>query len=242
MQELYSIKTYCEKLDSIIGGFYPGELTLILGSSFQFFEEGPYFLFTVAKMITCGTGMPGILFTSYYQPRTIYCSFIASITGIPEMKIYNGKLDKAEAALVKTITKQVYDLPLAIIRPMPYFENLIKVIYKSYKKKGIKIFYLERLPRLKTDTELSGLEENTFEIIKLKQLAKELNILIIVSSYMLCIDEGIVNNSDNILFFDKFQKTSDIGQYNWNMKVLKTHDEKLGSYNLMFNPGTLTFL
>lgn len=43
MQELYPIKTYCEKLDSIIGGFYPGELTHIWGSSFQFFEEGPYF-------------------------------------------------------------------------------------------------------------------------------------------------------------------------------------------------------
>ena len=241
MQELYPIKTYCEGLDSIIGGFYPGDLTLIWGSSFQFFSEGPYFLFTVAKMITCGTGMPGILFTSYYQPRTIYCSFIASITGIPEMKIYDGKFDKGEATLVKTITKQVYDLPL-VIRQMPYFENLIKVIYKSYIKKGIRIFYLERLPRFKTDTKLSKDEEETYIIIKLKQLAKELNISIIVSSYMLWIDEGIVNNSDNILFFDKFQKTSDIGQYNWKMKVLKTHDGKLGTYNLMFKPGTLTFL
>jgi replicative DNA helicase len=241
MQELYPIKTHCEELDIIIGGFYPGELTLICGSSYQFFVEGPYFLFAIAKMITCGTGMPGFLFASYYQPRTIYCNFIASITGIPETKIYDGKFDKAEATLVKTITKQVYDLPL-VIRPMPYFEKLIKVIYKTHKKKGIKIIYLECLPRLKTDTKFSGSEENAFEIIKLKQLAKKLNISIIVSSYMLWIDEGIVNNSDNILFFDKFQKTGDIGQYNWKMKVLKTHDGKLGTYNLMFKPGTLTFL
>ena len=185
MQELYPIKTYYEKLDNIIGSFYPGEVTLICGHANQFVDERVYFLFTLIKLITYGTGKPGVLFDVYhFSPRTIYSSLIASITSIPETKVCTGKFDESEISFVGTIKKQVYDLPL-VIRPMPYFEGVNEEIFKSFKENDIEILYMGCIPSLKIHDKLSVYEEEAFVIMKLKQLSKELNIPIVVCSRMM---------------------------------------------------------
>lgn len=251
MQELYPIKTYCEKLDSIIGGFYPGELTLICGEwEYGYDPVCSPFLFSLIRLITFGSGVAGILYLGINQPWNFYNDVITSTIGIQSSENSSSMNYKKNKDLEDFISKQIYDLPLVVRRKCSRWPDIIELcneIKAYYKKKNIKIVYLDD-----NFFWISGdncIEKHYFVIQKLKQLAQDLNIPIVINYLRKGIkvmnDEAsieIVKASSTIIDLSDRQYSGTSIFCQIPMRVLKTHDGKLGTYNLMFNPGTLTFL
>ncbi len=236
MQELYPLETNFKELYRIIGGFYPGELTCICGANI-FGDEMAEFLFFLTKLISFNSKVPCALYTTNFMPRNIYYRFIASVTGIPWWKISDSGMDESEVAFVKNVTKQVYDLPMDI-NPMLSIEELCDEVRKFNKEKGVKIIYLEGIPFYNTyDINTSTNETESFVLKKLKQLAQELNVPIVVAAHLICRD--VFNVSNAIFYFDKFQDSSVCGFHKLKMRVTKTHNGKLGTFDLRFNANIL---
>lgn len=137
------------------------------------------------------SGTLGLFFSIDKSAEMIYGHFVSLMSGISYSKIRQGghqKLDEEEAATVERLQKQVRDLPL-IINDNENL-NINDLCYESrhaYKAKAIKIIYIDYLSLLKTENEY---EKQTYDvqystnIKKLKSLAQELNIPIVVNCQM----------------------------------------------------------
>jgi len=236
MMELYPIKTYSEELDKIIGGFYPGELTLLCGAN-GFGDESSEFIFSLVKMITFATGMPGILYN--FGARAVFDRLITSAIGIPWWERKRLKNEESDVELNNFISKQVYDLPLIVrYNPNLLAQGFYDDIRKLYKYKDIKIIYLDGI-------HASGGPRTCFFFQKLKELSQEMNIPIIVAYYRRGIDvindEEIVKISDTIITFNKHWTSSDYSFYQMPFRVIKTHDGKIGTFSMTFCPHNLVF-
>ena len=236
MPDIYPVKTYNEDLDRIIGGFYPGELTFICGGN-HFGDDQAMFVHSLVKMITFGSGLKGILFTNYDSPYTVLSGFIHSFSGLRE--------SDSDKILKKAITKQVYDLPLIIkfSNSDLYIKDFCNEVRYYFKYKGIKIIYMARyLRNLMEDNQIGicqSVEDSVLLFKKLKRLAQELNIPIIIT-YEITADilfiskrlTEILNVPSTILNLGRSQHNSDYSFYQTPLSVMKTHDGKLGKFLL----------
>ncbi len=238
MSEQYPIKTYSEDIDKIIGGFYPGEVTLICSVN-GFGDESSEFIFSLLKMITYGSGVPGVLFSYDKLVKNIYSRIIGSIAGVCWCDICDSKINENDKVLVSCISKQVYDLPLEIKwTPELCVQQLCDEIRLCCIDKGSEIVYLDGLWLIGIDNNQTwGFEKDCFVIQKLKELAQELNIPIIVTynrnGKHLINDKElsvIVNASDTIIGFDKIQYNSTMRYHQLPLSVYKTHDGNLGTF------------
>lgn len=243
MQDSYPVKTYNEELDKIIGGFYPGELTLICGRN-GFQDEQVEFLFSLVKMNTFANGFESVLYTNYTNSKDVYGRFIQSFT----LTYYGKKIEnnKNNKELVKNITKQVYDLPLIInySRDLYNIQDLCNQIRNYYKCKSIKILYWAGPLTIINDD--STIQEERFgedRLIfqELKCLAQELNIPIVVTYETRVTDffydkdyTWIEKVANSVISLERTQFSSDYTFYQTPISVLKTHDGKIGKFVLAY--------
>ena len=245
MQEVYPLKTYIEELDKNIGGFYPGEVTLICGAD-SFGDESRQFLFALIKLITLGSGALGLVYSYDIMPHNILYKIIGSITGIESYDISESKFDKSKAPLVNAISKQVYDLPLIMrYNPNLYIQELCNEVRKYHRDRGIKIVYLNDLELIGTDeSQIEGLglnedffvfNEARYVIEKLAQLAQELNIPIVITYARkgIHVHKKIVKTVNSYLDIENW-RTESWSFYHETMRVIKTHDGKIGTFSLSF--------
>jgi replicative DNA helicase len=179
MIELKPIKSNFKKLDSLIGGFFPGELTVI-GSRPAIGKTS--FLYSLIKQITMDSGTPGLLFSPEMPIDSTYMRMTSSIAKISFFKFRMGKLDEYETICWEKTSRQVKDLPLVINdKPDININELCEEARKLCKKKKVKIIYIDYLGLITTDNENQDFfEQVSFVIKKLKVLARELNIPIVL--------------------------------------------------------------
>ncbi len=179
MIELKPIKSNFKKLDSLIGGFFPGELTVI-GSRPAIGKTS--FLYSLIKQITMDSGTPGLLFSPEMPIDSTYMRMTSSIAKISFFKFRMGKLDEYEASCWEKTSKQVKDLPLMINdKPDININELCEEARKLCKKKKMKIIYIDYLGLITTDDDSRPVfEKVSFIIKKLKVLARELNIPVVL--------------------------------------------------------------
>ena len=254
----YPIKTGYDKLDELIGGFYQGEVTVIgsrpaVGKSL--------FLQSIIERTILSSGTPSLFFSIDKPAEMIYGHFVSLMSGISYSKIRKGghqKLDEEEAATVEKLQKQVRDLPL-IINDNENL-NINDLCYESrhaYKTKAIEIIYIDYLSLIKTENEYekqSYDEQYSTNIRKVKALAQELNIPIVVNCQMyrkasykepvlqdLYGSPVIENFVDNILMLHR--KPLKEGHYLSPVEVIvgKNSHGDLGSIDMMFNYKSLSF-
>jgi replicative DNA helicase len=183
---------------------------------------------SIIKRITWGYGLPGLLFSLDLPVAHIYEYLIASIAGFPSYKIRNSylykvqnerMLNKNEVFIARNLLEQLKDLPLEIYdQPDLNIDELCNKARELYRKKRIKIIYIDSVGRIKIDkTNQSAEEMIVFIVRKLKALALELNIPIIVPclnwhvSNRAPIQEQeflhykeLANSSDVIMFLDEY--------------------------------------
>ena len=258
MQELNPIKTGYEELDEFIGGFYPGEVTVIasrtgVGKSL--------FLQSIIERTILSLGTPSLFFSIDKPADMIYDYFVSMISGISYLKIRHVgdmKLEEEEVASVEILQKQVRDLPLIINDNRNLTIN--DICYESrhaYKVKAIKIIYIDYLSLIKTENEYEKqpyYEQYSRNIRKVKALAQELNIPIVVNCLMyrnasykepvlqeLLGSPVIEQVADNILILHR----KPLKEYHWlypmTLIVGKNGHGDLGSIDMMFSYKSLSF-
>lgn len=262
---IYPIKTDYEDVDKIIGGFYPGELTII-GSRPATGKSS--FLLSLIKQISLISFIPGLFFSMDMTVIWIYSSLISIISGIPRMKVdsffrnavvhEDFKLDNDETVIVKILLEQLLDFPLIINDKVEININeLCDEARKVCKNKSIKIIYIDDFGRITTDNKKEPLtEQASFIIKKLKILAQELNIPIVITCQLYRSAEpnlptikdisprgctAIENTSDNIILMH-VQKSWDLEFRPTKLIVSKNLHGEFGNIDLMFFPNIATFM
>ena len=249
MIELKPIKSNFKKLDSLTGGFFPGELTVI-GSRPAIGKTS--FLYSLIKQITLDSGTLGLLFSPEMPIDSIYMRMTSSIAKIPYFKFRMGKLDEYEASCWEKTSRQVKDLPLVINdKPDININELCDEARKLYKKKKVKIIYIDYLGLITTDDDSQPVYEKVSCIIKkLKVLARELNIPIVllcqVARDMVPPDLNHLRGSgeiesvaDVILLLHRDRQLNE--GCSAQLFIAKNHNGPLGAVDFAFYPEISTF-
>lgn len=253
--QTYPIKTGYEKLDKFIGGFYPGEVTVIgsrpaVGKSL--------FLQSIIERTILSSGIPSLFYSIEKPSEMIYGHFVSMMSGIPYSKISHigdRKLDEEESATVEKLQKQVRDLPIIIHDNEKL--NINDLCYESrqtYNSKAIKIIYIDSFDLMNSYENQPYEVQLSTVIRKLKALAMELNIPIVVNGQMHrstepkipvlqdLYDSPVIERvADNILLLHR--KPLKDGHYLSPIEVIvgKNSHGDLGSVDLMFNYKSLSF-
>lgn len=256
MKNIYPIKTGVEPLDQMTGGFFPGEITFICSRTDSEILE---LNLSIIKRITWGYGLPGLLFSLYLPVAHIYEYFIASIAGFPYYKIRNSylykvqnerMLNKEEVVIARNLLEQLKDLPLEIYdQPDMNIDELCNKARELYRKKRIKVIYIDNAGGIKIDkTNQSPEEMIVFILRKLKALALELNIpIIVLYSHGDIMNKNpiqeqeffhykeIANCSDVIMFLDEYIIKGKFCEYiPIKIRVSKNNHKQSGKMELMY--------
>ena len=259
MQEIYPIKTDYEDLDKIIGGFYPGELTII-GSRPATGKSS--FLITLIKRITLISCIPGLFFSIEMPAIRIYSRLVALISGISYFIVrgyidsdFSLKRDNDKPDIFVNLLKQVQDFPF-IINDKAHINinEICAEARKVCKKKRVQIIYIDYFGLITTDNKKDPFTAQASCIIKkLKNLALELNIPIVITCMLSRCAEpsqpqlkdfecsAIENISDNIiLMYEEHSYDTDFNPIK--LIVAKNKHGEIGNIDLMFVKNTLMFM
>lgn len=253
MNKFEPIISNIEELDSLIGGFFPGEVTVI-GSRPATGKSS--FLLALIKQITWISGVPGLFFSVEIPSEYIYNRLASSMSGIPTFKIRDARLlNEDEKVIVNQLKKQIQSLPLIINdKPDLNIFELCKEARELHKSKGIKIIYIDYLGLIKTDNDNQPIyEQVTFVIRKLKVLARELNIPIIITCQVARSAQGQLPQLQDLRGSGEVEAISDVimllhvntrnssNSLPAKLIVAKNHYGKLGTFNMTFLREILTF-
>ena len=230
MQNIYPIQTGFEKLDEITGGFFPGELTII-GSRPAIGKSS--FLLNLIKNITCGYGIPGLFFSVEMPEEMIYNRLISIYTRITHLKDRTRELSSDEENLVESVFKQIKDLPLIINDKRDLNINeLCDEARRLQKEKDIKIIYIDYLGLLSTDDDEQPVYEKISYIInKLRLLARELNIPIVIACQLARDAEGNPPELHHLRGSGDVESVPDV--------ILLIHRDRPRSYEIQFQATKL---
>lgn len=253
MKNLYPIQTGFEKLDEITGGLFPGELTII-GSRPAIGKSS--FLLNLIKNITGGYGIPGLFFSVDMPVDVIYNRMISLITRFIYLKVRKQELTSEENNIVEAVFKQIKDFPLIINdKPDLNINELCDEACRLFKEKDIKIIYIDYLGLLKAyDDTLPIFEQISYIINKLRILARELNIPIVITCQVARDADGNPPNlsllrgsgdleavSDVVLFIHRERAKDGIQFPPAKLIIAKNHNGALGEIDLSFELGTGLF-
>ena len=250
MQKLHSLQTNFKKLDKITGGFFPGELTVI-GARPSVGKTS--FLCSLIKQITLDSGSRGLFFSLEMPVETFRIRMVSSMARIPVSKIRAGELNENEEKCCERLVKQIQDLPLDIIDKADLNINeLCAVARKLCKKKDIKIIYIDYLGLITTDDGNQPIYDQVACIIKkLKVLARELNIPIVILSQVAHDSAGNPPVLNQIRGSGEIEAVSDVvlllhrdaskQSNSAKLFVAKNHNGTLGSVDFAFYPEIVTF-
>lgn len=173
MEKIELIKTGKKEIDNLISGFYASELVMIasrpgLGKTTLLCE--------LAKNIC--TEHEGLFFTMQINKKMAYAKFLSCISRVPVSDILEQKADILDAEKIyKNLKIELFDDSRIKLK------KLISIIRKKVTKQDVRIVFIDYLGFLVNVKSRKPLYEQYARAIKsLKLLAKELNIVIIITN------------------------------------------------------------
>lgn len=171
-------------LDKLTSGWQNGELIAIGGRPGM---GKTAFILSILKQMTVDNHVPAMLFSLEMNERQITNRLISCVCEIPCEKIKNGQLAPYEWGQLDYKLKELYNAPLYIDTPAALtIEELCQKAANAVKEHGVKLIvidYLQLLYQKIGYTESRYIELNYFTR-RLKSLAKELDIPIIITSQL----------------------------------------------------------
>lgn len=176
----YGISTGFDKLDEMTNGLQNANLVIVSGES----DMGKTaFALSIAKNIAAGQNIPMAFFSLEMSNVQLLNRFISNACEIEGRKILNGKLNKEDWERLDKTLKTLIEVPLYIDDS----EGLSVQDLKSKacclaRDKGIKLIMIDYLQLMTiSDISYNSRQKEIFFILdSLKNLAKELNIPILV--------------------------------------------------------------
>ena len=150
---------------------------------------GEYYDTTKCKWVKTGLHEPVLLISIELELSDVQTMWMASISGVPEHHILDGRYDVGEEDRVRKAAQLMKDAQLYFVRISDYnmddIENIIKKYYQMY---GVQYFFYDYLAssmRIMAEgaskTRISGLREDQILLMfitRLKELCIRLNIFI----------------------------------------------------------------
>lgn len=171
-------------LDKMTSGWQNGEL-IAIGARPAMGKTA--FVLSMLKNITVDFQIPTMIFSLEMNERQIGTRLIANVCNIAGEKIKNGLLAPYEWAQLDYKIKELKEAPLYIdTTPALKIEDLCKKAAEAVEKKGVKLIVIDYIQLLYNEikyTDNRYLELNYFTR-RLKTLAKELDIPIIITSQL----------------------------------------------------------
>ena len=258
MQNLDPIETGFTDLDKIIGGLYPGEL-VVIGAGPSIGKTS--FLASLIRNITLKHEKKGLLFTLLKPVEAFRLYLISSISGIlpfiisyPERLGKSERLTKDEQEFLKMISFEVSNLPMFIDDTQDKnINDLCESARKMIRDVGVEIIYIDNINYLSTDDVYSSWGFVICEVMtKLKQLAKELNVPIVGTTYacgvgyshrppsLSSLHPSITDKADVILLLNR-PRTEEVLSYPASLNIAKNIYGDTGEIKITFFPKTICF-
>lgn len=181
---LSGIPSGFKSLDKMTSGWQNGEL-IAIGARPAMGKTA--FVLSMLKNITVDLKIPAMLFSLEMTETHIVNRMIANVCEIPSEKIRSGQLAPYEWAELDYKIKELYDAPLYIdTTPALRIEDLCEMAVEAVKTLGVKLIVIDYIQLLYNEikyTDNRYLDLNYFTR-RLKSLAKELNIPIIITSQL----------------------------------------------------------
>lgn len=173
-----------EKLDRITSGWQNGEL-IAIGARPAMGKTA--FVLSMAKNIAIDMKFPVSIFSLEMNEIYLANRVVSNVCEIDGEKLRSGLLAPYEWTKLENKKQEIEDAPLYIdASPNLTIEELCQKAKKSVEKNGVKLIFIDYLQLLYNNvkyTENRYLELNYFTR-RLKSLAKELNIPIIITSQL----------------------------------------------------------
>ena len=168
--ELKFIPTGIEQIDTLIKGFYPSELIMIgarpgCGKT--------TFLCELAKNICADEA--GLFFSLQTEKKLLSAKILSCISKEPLSKVLDNKLD------LKDSEQKYNSLKLSIFDDSKIeTDKLISIVHKISKQNEIQIIFIDYIRLLFPNNNKKPMYDQYYKtLMKLKKLAKELNIVIV---------------------------------------------------------------
>lgn len=176
------LSTGYKELDRLLNGLERGDLIVIGGRPSMGKTQ---LLINLASNMAKGN--VSVLFYSYEMTNSqIIKSLISKIGNLEINRVKSGRLLIDEEEILNNACKSLIDLPLYIVEDASsYVEDLINGIKENIKKYRPEVIIIDYIQLLRAKSHLQNrYEEISFLTRELKNLARELNIPIIISSQL----------------------------------------------------------
>jgi len=197
-----------KNLDKVIGGFYPSELTVI-ASRPSMGKTG--LLLSVINNISINDSIPAVFFSIEMAEEVIMQRMASIRYKISMNKIRIGKLDEEEKIGLEKAFKEIEQSPL-IINDSPFL--LIDDLCSNAKKtveNGAKIIFIDYLGLIQTENKDAPIYEQISIVVqKLKILARELKVPVIVTCQMGKSYESPVPELDHLRGSGSIEQVADV--------------------------------
>jgi len=179
---LVGVSTGYEYLDTVLGGFNKGTLTVI-GA-----RPG---MGKTALLINCilkssiKKPVP-MLYVSFENGEEYFISRLLSLDSkIPNQTILKGKLTDDEKVEINKSAEKIKDLPISFQEDIFTIEQLIDVVTKAVIDLNVEVVFLDYLQLIRCEHPGKNRERDVNQIMhSLKELAKKLKIGIVISSQL----------------------------------------------------------
>tara|TARA_B110000285_G_scaffold67788_1_gene77845 strand:+ start:4033 stop:4977 length:945 start_codon:yes stop_codon:yes gene_type:complete len=179
---LVGVSTGYDYLDTVLGGFNKGTLTVI-GA-----RPG---MGKTALLINCilksSIKKPiSMLYVSFENGEDCFISRLLSLDSkIPNQAILKGKLTEDEKIEIGKSAEKIKDLPISFQEDVFTIEQLIEVVTKAVIDLNVEVVFLDYLQLIRCEHPGKNRERDVSQIMhSLKELAKKLKIGIVISSQL----------------------------------------------------------
>lgn len=177
------IKSGFADLDSITGGFQPGELLIVAARPAM--GKSAFLLSTVIK--TClNRKIPVAYFSLEMSAQLITQRLLSQVTRIPNYSISSAQLQSLDYAVFTSRVHETKNAPFYIVDQSPLSMQQIRLLAIQLKQQfNIEILMVDYLQLISPGKKNWNREHEISEISRaLKQIARELNIVVIATSQL----------------------------------------------------------
>ena len=196
--KLEFIPTGIEQIDALIKGFYPSEL-IVIGA-----RPGcgkTTFLCELAKNFCADE--TGLFFSLQTEKKLLIAKLLSCISKVPLSEVLDNKLN------ISDFDKKYDSLKLTIFDDSNLeTDKLISMVHKISKKTEIKIIFIDYIGLLFSENDMRPIyEQYNSTLIKLKKLARELNIVIV---FTLPVSSSSALSEDEALSLSRIRGCGDL--------------------------------
>lgn len=182
--QLIGISTGFEKLDDILGGFVEGTLVTIGGRTGM---GKTAFAFNLLKNLSIDKNIPSLYISLESTEQMCINTLIACTLGIKYRALLSGQLVAEEWEKLDKKLSTITDAPICLDTKSTYtIDDICKTVEEAVQEHQVKVVFIDYLQLIFAKT---GFTENRYLELnyitrKLKALAKEFNITIVLLSQL----------------------------------------------------------